>query len=278
MYKFLISGFADEIDANFDKQMQHLTALGMKYFEIRGVDGKNVMTLTDEQVDEVKRKIDKLGISVSSVGSPVGKDSIEEDFDAQLQRFKKIVNTAKKLQTKYIRIFSYFMKDDRERELYKDEVIKRLTEFVKIAEDENIILLHENEKDIFGESDVYCKYLFDNIKSDNFKAVFDPANFVQCGVETKGAFELLKDHIEYMHIKDALRDGTIVPAGEGVGNIAHILKCLKESGYKGFLSLEPHLGEFVGFADLEGEGGTKMTESSSADKFTLAFEALNRII
>ena len=273
MSKFIISGFADEIAESFDTQLSHLQKLGIKFFEIRGVDGKNISKLSDQEVLAVKSKISAAGIKVSAIGSPIGKDEITEDFNIQLERFSRIVEIAKMLSAKYIRIFSFFNVTDR-----KEEVIKRLSEFVKIAEKENIILLHENEKDIFGESAENCKYLFDNIKSESFKAIFDPANFVQAKVSTYPyAFELLKDNVVYMHIKDAKEDGSVVPAGYGIGKVKEILTELHTAGYQGFLSLEPHLGNFAGFSELEG-GVNNFESDSDSEKFTLAYDSLIKII
>ena len=107
--------------------------------------------------------------------------------------------------------------------------------------------------------------------------MFDPANFVQCGVDTKEAFGLLKNYVSYVHIKDAAKDGTVVPAGQGVGNVEYILKQLKCGGYNGFLSLEPHLGSFGGFAKLE-NGDNKFDEESDAGKFETAYNALKNIL
>ena len=273
MGKFIISGFADEIAKDFNEQMAHLESLGIQFFEIRNVDGENISKLSDEAIARVKQIINEKGIKVSAIGSPVGKDSIEEDFSLQLARFHRIIEIAKMLETSYIRIFSYHTGIEN-----KDEVIFRLKEFVKIAEENQIILLHENEKGIFGDSAENCKYLFDNIVSPNFKGIFDPANFIQCGVETYPfAYQLLKEHIVYMHIKDADADGTVVPAGTGVGKLKEILTDLSDNQYEGFLSLEPHLGNFAGFSDL-GDETTKMLCESDSGKFTLAYNSLMKIL
>lgn len=273
MSEFIISGFADEIAKDFNEQMCHLESLGIKFFEIRSVDGKNISKLSDDEVKRVKKIIDEKGIKVSSIGSPVGKDSIDEDFSLQLERFCRIIEIAKMLETKYIRVFSYHTDIEK-----KDEVVTRLKAFVKIAEENDIILLHENEKGIFGDTDVNCKYLFDNIVSTNFKGVFDPANFIQCGVETyPTAFNLLKEHIIYIHIKDATINGEVVPAGLGVGKLKEILTDLHKNNYEGFLSLEPHLGSFAGFSEL-GDETTKMLCESDSGKFTLAYNSLVEIL
>ncbi len=276
MSKFIFSGFADEISPDFDEQLKLLNELGIKYLELRGAYGKNVSEFSDEMLDRLSEKLEKSGIGVSAIGSPVGKYEITEDYSIQLERFCRIIDIAKKMKTRYIRIFSYFMKPC-DFEKYKDEVIRRLFGFVKIAENEDIILLHENEKDIFGENAENCKYIFDNIKSPNLKGIFDPANFVQCGVDTLKAFELLKEHIVYMHIKDALPNGEVVPAGMGIGHLPEIFGRLNADGYEGFVSLEPHLGFFNGLGELE-QGEIKQKTASDADKFKLAYRKTEEII
>lgn len=107
----------------------------------------------------------------------------------------------------------------------------------------SIILLHENEKRIYGDTPKRCLDILESVDSPYLRAIFDPANFVQIKVDPlKEAFPLLFPYIEYVHIKDALSaTGKVVPPGEGDGNIKEILRFLKERGFRGFLSLEPHL-------------------------------------
>ena len=110
---------------------------------------------------------------------------------------------------------------------------------------------------------------------EHFRAVFDPANFVQCGQDTKYAFDNLKEYVEYMHIKDArFEDGKVVPAGMGDGNVAYVLKGLFAGGYDGFLSLEPHLGSFEGLAALELDDKMEGLPKGGEGTFTLAYRAL----
>ena len=112
----------------------------------------------------------------------------------------------------------------------------------------------------------------------HFKAVFDFANFVQARQDTLEAYELLKPYIAYIHVKDARwEDGSVVPAGFGDGNVELILKRLKETGYGGYLSLEPHLSEFVGFSALE-KGGKPGGKLSGEEAFTLAHDSLLKLL
>ena len=277
--KFELSGFSDEISKYIDEQFAHLNKLGLRYFEPRQVDESNIADLTDEELEILKQKMKVAGISVSSIGSPIGKIDINDPIEPHLEKLKRVIHIAKELGSRYIRVFSFYIPKDEDPSLYRDEVMKRMKMMAEIAEQEDVILLHENEKGIYGDVALRCKEIFDEVDSPNLKGVFDPANFVQCGdVTYPDGFHLLKEHIEYMHIKDALWDGTVVPAGMGEGHFEEILTELAENGYEGFLSLEPHLGSFEGLAALEQEDTMLKLEKSSGDKFTLAYETLNKLI
>ncbi len=274
-----LSGFADEIDPSFDKQMEVIPKLGMKYIEIRGVDGKNIADLTPEEVAEVKAKLDAAGVQISSIGSPIGKIDITDDFEPHLEKFRAVAATAKALGTRYIRMFSFFMPKDADPADYRDEVLARLRRLIEEAKKADVVLLHENEKDIYGDTDDRCLDLMKELYCDNFKAVFDFANFVQCGVDTLRAYELMKPYVVYIHIKDAeAGTGTIVPPGKGAGHLAEILAKFKADGYTGFISLEPHLTNFTGLSGLEKEVEERHTTLTGEEAFTLAHDCLVEIL
>lgn len=278
MSRFILTGFSDEIDEKVEVQFQTMKELGIPYFEARGIDGKNIADLTDEDVEMLCEKMKEYEMKSSSIGSPIGKISITEDFESHFQRFKRVVDSAKKLHTKYIRIFSFYIPDGQRPEVYRDEVFSRLRRMCEYARSQDVILLHENEKDIYGDTIERCTDLMREFHSEYFKAVFDPANFVQCGENAKEAFLKLKPYIAYMHIKDATGDGEVVPAGVGRGEIPFILRELKRDGYEGFLSLEPHLGSFSGLENLEIDDKMMKLEKSSAKTFIHAYNALKEII
>ena len=277
MAKFILTGFSDEIDEKITKQFEHLNKLSISYFEPRGIDGKNISDLEDAEVSSLVDEMKRYGIKVSSIGSPLGKIKITDDFAPHLEKLERTIKTAKALGTKYIRMFSFYIPEGEHPANYRDEVIERLNEMTAIAAKNDIILLHENEKGIYGDIASRCKEILSEVNSPNLKAVFDPANFIQCGQDTLEAYELLKPYIVYMHIKDAKKDGSVVPAGYGEGNVGAILKMLYENGYEGFLSLEPHLGSFKGLENLELDDDMLKLEGSSPEKFTLAYEALKKI-
>lgn len=279
MKTFTISGFSDEINEMIDVQFAHIKTLGIEYFEPRGIDGKNIADLNDEEIATLKAKMDKEGIKVSSIGSPIGKIKITDEFEPHLEKLARVIEIAKKLETRYIRVFSYYIDKGDDLEKWHDEVIFRMKKMAELAEKEGVVLLHENEKDIWGELPEQCDRIIREVNSPALRAVFDPANFIQAGATPyPNAYNIMKEHIEYMHIKDAVEDGHVVPAGYGIGCIDKILADLKASGWTGFLSLEPHLGAFKGLEALEGENKTEMKEGATPEKFTLAYDSLMKIV
>lgn len=276
---YKLSGFSDEIAENVTKQFEVLSRLGIGYFEPRGIDGKNISELTAEETRSLKKEMDKYGICASSVGSPIGKINLKDDFGAHFEKYKRIVETAGIIGTRNIRIFSFYHDGGEWTAAEHDEVFLRLEKMIDYAKNENVMLLHENEKDIYGDTAARCADLMKNLSCENFCAVFDPANYVQCGEDTQAAYETMKNYIEYMHIKDACKsDGRVVPAGMGDGKIKEILKQLFADGYCGFLSLEPHLGNFAGLNGLENGDIMKNLPQGGEGTFTAAHIALMKIL
>ncbi len=248
---FLITGFADEMAQDLITQVKGLKELNMSYVEMRGVDGNNLIYQPMEKVKEIKKYLDDNGIALSALGSPLGKIKITDEFEPHFEEFKRAVDIAYVMNTKNIRMFSFYIPEN-ENAKYEDAVMERLGRFVDYAKANDIVLLHENEKGIYGECAAECKKLMDVFYGEHFKAIFDFANFVQAKQDTLEAYYLLKDYIAYIHVKDAKKDGgNVVPAGYGDGHVAEILKELYANDFQGFLSLEPHLFNFAGFAALE---------------------------
>lgn len=280
MSQFILSGFADEIDPSLTAQLDGLDLHGIKFIEMRNIDGKNLVHYTLEEVREIKSQLDARGIKLSAVGSPLGKIGINDDFEPHLELFKHTLEIAKIMDCQYIRMFSFFIPKDEKPETYRDEVIERWRQFAEAAQGSGVILLHENESGIYGDTPERCFDLLKSLNCDYVKGIFDFANFVQCGAKNyPEGYELLKDYIVYVHIKDAVySDRHVVPAGEGDGHVEEILKELYSSGYEGFLSLEPHLGKYSGPAQLEsGSPGFHLPEGG-ARKFALAVQALKKVL
>lgn len=277
--KFKLAAFADEADASLEKQIIALKENGIPYLEIRGVNGENILDLTNEKAKEAKKQLDDAAIAVWSIGSPSGKMSIEEEFSTHLDRFCHGLELAWILGAEHFRMFSFFTPRGKEPAAYRDVVMERIGLFAEKAKGSGILLCHENEKEIFGDIASRCVQIHEAFPQ--IRAIFDPANFVQCSQDTKEAWQMLSQYVEYMHVKDAKNDGAVVPAGMGDGNLSYLL-----SQYSGeVLTIEPHLSVFDGFAQLEGiEGKDMKTEidnyryPSNRVAFDAAVTALKSLI
>jgi sugar phosphate isomerase/epimerase len=252
-----LTGFADEISPELDEQLNTLVDESMRYMELRSVWDKNVLDLTDEELEKVKSVASERGIRTSSIGSPIGKVSITEPFERHMERFRRALYAADVMQAPYLRVFSFFIPEGQEPALYRDEVLERMGMLAGEAEDAGVTLLHENEKEIYGDVPSRCVDILAGVDSPALRAAWDAANFVQCEVSrpyTEG-YELLRPYVAYVHIKDALASsGRVVPAGEGDGQLPETLSALRASGFDGFFSLEPHLasaGKYSGFSGPE---------------------------
>lgn len=250
-----LSAFADEISANLDEQIAVLHSENIHFIDLRSVEGINVLDLTDQQTSEIKQKLDDEGIGVAAIGSPIGKVPLASSFDEHLERFDRAIALAHGFGTPYIRLFSFYPSAAENVTAFRDEVIRRFREFTTRAAAANIILLHENEKGIYGDTIDHCVDLLQAIDDPHLRAVFDPANFLQCAqIPYPDAYDFLYPWLVYIHVKDVRTDGVLTPAGEGEGRWPDLLRRLHADGYDGFLALEPHLsaaGQFQGFSGLD---------------------------
>ena len=276
-----IYAFADEASKQIDLQIEAMKRNGLQGLEIRNVDGVNVSKITLQKAREVRAKLDAAGLITWSIGSPIGKVDINQpDFEeVHLAKFRHTIEVAKILGAANIRLFSFFMHKDEDPALYREEVIRRLKLFVAEAEGTGIDLCHENEKGIYGDIASRCMEIHQAVPQ--LKGIFDPANFVQCGQDTLQAWEMLHPYIKYMHIKDALPDGSVVPAGCGSGNVAAILEKFRAQGGCE-VTVEPHLAVFDGLKELEQEGNASQVGQfvypSNDAAFDAACNALKQLI
>ena len=284
MAKFLLSAFADEGGKGIANQIAALKDNHMGYIEPRGLDYGNISEYTAEQCRELRKVLDEGGIGVSAMGSPFGKMKITDDFTEHFESFKRCVENACILGTERIRMFSFYKPEGETWTAYRDTVFERLEQFADYSLKSGVYCCHENEKEIYGEKAEECYEILSTFEG-KIKGVFDPANFVQAGVDILPAYEKLEKYIDYMHIKDGMyADGSIVPAGKGEGKLPELLALFAKKPGEHFLTLEPHLKVFDGLAALENAGGTadKLKNSyaypTNRDAFNAAAEALHGIL
>lgn len=256
MAEFILSAFADEAGKPLLTQVEALKRNGFSAIEPRGLDEGNISSYTAAQCREVRKILDDNGIVVSAIGSPFGKINIHGDFAEHFESFRRCVENANILGAKNIRMFSFYKNDDENWADLRDDVFEKLDVMASYSLENGVFCCHENEKDIFGDIETRCLDILSTFEG-RIKGVFDPANFIQCGVEIIPAYGLLEKYIEYMHVKDCrYADGFVVPAGKGDGHIAELLALFSKKEGKRFLTLEPHLRVFDGLSELENAGGT----------------------
>lgn len=253
MSNLKISAFADEYADSFEEQLCALKRLNICNIELRYLNGKNISLFDRDEVKEVKKSLDTFDIKTSAIGSPIGKIKLDGDLASHLDIARRVFEFATILETKYVRIFSFYAPDGKSITEMKSDVLSYLEKLVILAREYGVILCHENEAKIYGDIPVRCKEIIDHFNGE-LKCVFDMGNFVLGGVDPyPSAYELLKKDIAYFHIKDALTEGAIVPAGKGDAKIKEILSSHREySKDDFFVSLEPHLQTFSGLDSLKG--------------------------
>ena len=267
-----IFAFADEAQPHLQGQIAAMLRNQLQGLEIRTVDGENVSSMSIERIKGINAQLADAGLCIWSLGSPMGKTDIAvDDFAHETDRMKHTVELANAVGCENIRMFSFYLPQGACRSDYTNQVVDRLSVWAEIANEAGVKLCLENEKGLFGEDPGSCRAIYDAISG--IWGVFDPANFVQSGIDPLGAWEMLKDRTHYLHIKDAMYDGNVVPAGYGAGQIQTIVReYLKQGGEN--VTMEPHLHDFGAYKSLEKEGHAvelgKQFAFNSADE---AFDA-----
>jgi sugar phosphate isomerase/epimerase len=253
-----LTGFADEAANDIDGQIRATKELGWRNIEARNIDGVNLTTVSDEKFDEVCQKLDDAGLMANCFGSAVANwaRSITDPPDSSYEELKRAIPRMHRLESQFIRIMSFAAPEDAsiDEPGTVREVIRRMKELVRIAEDGGIVMVHENCNNWGGRSHEHTLRLLDAVQSPALKLVFDTGNPV-FRKDVRGtppyryqdAWEFytnVKEHVVYVHIKDGRVFGDEVRymfPGEGDGHVKRIVTDLRKSGYDGGFSIEPHL-------------------------------------
>ncbi len=279
MSKYILSAFADEAGKTLEEQIAALKKNGIRYMEIRSVNGVNICKTPLETVAEYKKQLDEAGIQVVTIGSSVGKVRLTADYNAHLAMFLHTLAVAKILGATRIRMFSLFMPQGEDAGKYRDLVMQRMKELLDIAEGTGIKLYHENEKDIYGDVDSRVLELMDAFHG-RMEFIFDPANYIQCGCNPLEVYPKVKSRTAYFHMKDALTsDGSVVPVGSGNGGVREILVDFAKDHENTMLTVEPHLMVFDGLKDsVSMKEDRPFVYQNNAEAFDAAVSALKNIL
>ena len=256
-----LSCFADEIAPGLADQIRVLRELGLRFLEIRTVDDVNVMELSPETLNTVRRTCDGNGLTITCVSSPIGKERADLPMDRTVVQVEHAADIADIFGCQYIRVFSFFRRELPGEAAYRMSM-EKLRAMAAAAEARGKVLVMESGADTVGARSADMLRLLQEIDSPALKCAFDPAAFFAAGDEPfEESLPTLEEHIAYVHIKD-IRGGhpRRVPAGEGDARIREIVSALKDRDLT--FSLEPHLsyaGERRGFS---GEDGFKRAHTA----------------
>ncbi len=278
MATFILSAFADEAGKELSAQIAALQRNRIGYIEPRNIGGKGILDLTDEELNATAQELSAAGIRVNSVGSPIGKYDIDKDFAPHMAQFERALTVAKRLDTRMIRMFSFFV-PQAELAAHRDEVMRRLRIMLDRAAEEGITLCHENESRIYGQMPDQVADLLTTLP--DLKGIFDPANYRMNGADVVRGMDVTLPSLAYMHIKDAIFDQQmIVPAGEGEGHVAESIERVHRAvDGPVFLTVEPHLKTFAAYASIDDrELKGKYVFRTSDESFDFAVNALKKVL
>ena len=272
-----LTGFADEAAPDLATQIKATQELGWQYISARGIDGKNMHDLSDSEFDTARGQLEDAGIRIAEFGSLIGSWSknIKSDFALTLDEVDRAIPRMQQLGTNIVRVMSYAQQPWGENQ-YEQERFRRLREITKRFSDAGLITAHENCMNWGGFSSAHTLRLIEEVPG--LKLIFDTGNPVfqkdrsipepqrtTAGIASSTAaegsqgkptppwqdawqfFQAVREHIIHIHIKDCrnpLNDEVepeYVFPGEGQAYIPAIIDDLKQSGYPGFIAIEPHV-------------------------------------
>jgi sugar phosphate isomerase/epimerase len=259
------SGISDEAGSSIEAQIAAHQELGWEYLEIRGVAGANIGGMDEFQFERLHDALleAKMGVScfasaVANWARPITADP-RQDYD----ELKRSAPRMHRLHTPFIRIMSYPNDTDHplSERAWRIEAIRRVKEFARIAEDNGIVLVHENCSGWGGVSYENNQILIGEVDSPALKVVFDTGNPVTYGQDAWEYYHAVREAIVYVHIKDAKTnpDGshTYTFCGEGDGYVPEIVADLLKTGYTGGFSIEPHLGAVIHTGEVKSDEASR---------------------
>lgn len=246
-----LTGFADEVSQDLDRQIAATKALGWNAIEARGVGGTNIHDLPEAEFEAVADKLDDAGVHVNCFGSTIANwgKNIDDPFEITLAEIDRAIPRMQRLGTKLIRIMSYARCDGEDQKA--EERYRRLREIVARFDAAGLTPVHENCMNYGGMSARHSLDLVDNVPG--LMLAFDTGNpafskdysasddRLQDSVDF---LQAIRPHVAYVHIKDArLVDGEEIYEypGEGNGRVPDVVKELVATGYDGGVSIEPHM-------------------------------------
>ncbi len=243
-----LSGIADEVGASIEKQIKAHKELGWNHIEIRNVDGKNLIDVDKDKFNQIAGKLNEAKMQVCCFASQIANWArrISGSFDLDLEELKRAIPRMRCLHTKYIRIMSY-PNDNWNDDDWRKEVMRRLGELARIAEDGGVVLVHENCSGWGGQGPNEALDIIETVKSPNLRFLLDTGNKSPRNESSWEFCQKVRGYVVHVHIKDykGEKEERAVFPGEGNCQVDKIIKDLLSSGYKGGFSIEPHMASVI---------------------------------
>ena len=246
-----LTGIADEAGESIEKQISAHKELGWNHIEIRNVNKKNLTDVDNTTFNRITEKLEEAKMQVSCFASQIANwaRKISGNFNIDMEELKRAIPRMHRLNTKFIRIMSY-PNDNYSDEEWRKEVIRRLKELAKIAQDGGVILAHENCSGWGGENPEQALDIIESVKSPSLKFLLDTGNKPHKSGTVYELYQKIKSYVVYVHIKDFAgeKGDKFVFPGEGDAQVEKMIGEFISSGYNGGFSIEPHMASIIHLA------------------------------
>jgi L-ribulose-5-phosphate 3-epimerase len=260
--RFKHSNITHEIAQDFGHALEIASKeFGLDYVELRTMWNKNVINLDEKETAEVRRLLEKFGLQVTDIASPLFKTDwpgaplsnyspkapqfgVDYSFAQQGEVLERSIAVAKALGTDRVRFFDFWRLDDPKP--FRDAMDSKLRETAAQAASKKITLLLENEIACNTATGAEATRTLKAVQSSNLMLNWDPGNAAYRGeiAFPDGFARIPKERIGHVHCKDVVRktDGTFEWAAMGRGIIDYVgqFRALAQAGYSGTMSLETH--------------------------------------
>ena len=276
----LLCGIGDEAAPGIEAQVRIHGELDLPGLELRTVGGRWIHELNPGELALVGDLIGAAHLAVPVVDTPVGGWSVDvaTPLDAELRTLAVSAERAATLGCSRLRVMSY-PNDGRAERDWADEALRRMRALAREAERASVVLLHENCVGWGSQGAEQSLRMLDQVGSEHLRLLFDIGNGVWYGYDGPSFLEEVLPHVDHVHVKDGLRDVDDKPVasepGAGAAGLVASLALLRDAGYRGWYSVEPHL---VNMLHLNVSGDDEALERSYADYVTALRGLLRRVL
>jgi sugar phosphate isomerase/epimerase len=274
-----ISAFADEAGSDIDQQIKSLKKAGYHYIDPRSVGSHNITELPLDIARDVQAKLASANITVNMYGSPIGKIDIADDLQIDLNKLTHLAKLSDIFGCKAVRMFSYYNKQNQSRDAWRTQSLDRLGKLSDRAKELGLVLYHENERHIWGDTLEQVKTIVP-LRNDHFKLIFDFDNYNQSGDDVWQNWLALRDVTDAIHLKDSDTHNQHTPVGQGNGQVEKILADAVARGWQGPLTLEPHLKHSgaVAATGPSGQANQSYKDMTAPECFDIAASAATALL